>query len=139
VGIDEHGITNAYSMTFFDKLNEKFNLKIDNFFFQFLKKKRLKKLYLVEQYTTPFTPIKWLDGTLNGDQPTTWYYNNGVITNNRDNRNFMYIHFMNFKSSQWRHDGTKDTWEGIKTLYHVNKEDFNNRIRINSNGINLSE
>jgi hypothetical protein len=54
VGLDEHGVTNALTMTFFDKLNEKMNWSIDNFFTRWLKKWKTKRLYLVEQYTTPF-------------------------------------------------------------------------------------
>jgi hypothetical protein len=43
VGIDEHGITNAYTMTVFDKINEKFKLSINNFITRYVKNKRLKK------------------------------------------------------------------------------------------------
>lgn len=139
VGIDEHGITNAYSMTIFDKINEKFNLKINNVFTRFFKKQKVKKLYMVEQFTTPFLPIKWIDGSVNSEQPSTWFYDQGTITNDRDQRTFLYIHFMNFKSSQWRHDGTKAPWEGMKSIYHLNKGDFNKRIRIDTDGINVSE
>lgn len=139
VGIDEHGLTNAFTNTLFDKINDKFKLNINNFITRFFKNKKMKRLYMVEQYTTPFTPIKWIDGSVNSNQPNTWYYNNGVITNDRDNRNFIYLHFMNFKSSQWRHDRTKAPWEGLNSIYHLNKGEFNKRIRIDTNGINLRE
>ena len=107
VGVDETCFTNAYTMTIPDKFNEKFNTNFDNGFFRFLKKQRKKKMYMKEQYTTPFLPVPWIDGSLNSDQPDEWYYKNGHVTNNRDgDRKFIYIHFMNFKSSYWRHDGT---------------------------------
>ena len=135
VGIDEHGITNAYTMTFFDKINEKFKLSINNFITRYVKKKRLKKLYLIEQYTTPFLPIKWIDGTQNSEQPSKWFYHQGVVTNDRDQRNFIYIHFMNFKSSQWRHDGTKAPWEGKEKICFAAVADITGGITIDANGI----
>lgn len=136
IGIDEHGITNAYQMTIFDKFNEKFNLKINNFLTRWASKRRKKKLYMVEQFTSPFTPIPWLDGSINSQQPNEWYYKNGWITNNRDGkRNFPYIHFMNFKSSQWRHDGTKAPWEGKKRICFASPADMTKGIIINSEGI----
>jgi hypothetical protein len=48
----------------------------------------------------------------------------------------MYIHFMNFKSSQWRHDGTKAPWEGKKQICFASvKEMVNIGLKINSEGI----
>jgi len=136
VGIDEHGITNAYKMTFFDKLNEKFNWNIENFITKKLSNSRSKRLYMVEQYTTPFVPKPWLDGTLNSQQPTDWYYKDGTVTNHRDqNRQFIYIHFMNFKSSQWRHDGTKAPWEGKTSICSAQASDMSKGILINPAGI----
>lgn len=136
VGIDEHGITNAYTMTIFDKINEKFKLNISNFFTKRIKKIKIRKLYMVEQYTTPFVTIPWIDGSINSNQPKEWYYIDGKITNNRDgDRKFMYIHFMNFKSSQWRHDGTKAPWEGKKKICFASINDMKQGVLINENGI----
>jgi hypothetical protein len=139
VGIDEHGLTNAFTMTLFDKVNEKFKLNINNPITRYFKNKKLRKLYMKEQYTTPFSPIKWQDSSLNSDQPSTWFYHQGTVKNDRDEQNFIYIHFMNFKSSQWRHDGTKAPWEGKKSIYHLNKDSLNSIVRIDLNGINLNE
>jgi hypothetical protein len=136
VGIDEHGITNAYTMTVFDKINEKFKINVNNFVTRICKSRKRKKMYMVEQYTTPFTPIPWLDGTVNSEQPSTWYYDKGQVTNNRDgNKNFLYIHFMNFKTSQWRHDGTKAPWEGLSKIYHIDNKSLNQKIEISLKGI----
>lgn len=135
VGIDEHGITNAYTMTVFDKINGKFNLSINNFITRYFKNKRLKKMYMVEQYTTPFLPIKWIDGSQNSEQPSIWYYYQGEITNDRDQRNFIYIHFMNFKSSQWRHDGTKAPWEDLSQIYQIANDILSQIIVISPQGI----
>ena len=136
VGIDEHGITHAYQMTIFDKFNEKFSLRINNFFTRWASERRKKRLYMVEQFTTPFISIPWLDGSINSQQPDEWYYKDGKITNIRDGeRNFLYIHFMNFKSSQWRHDGTKAPWEGKGKICFATPEEMTKGIIINSEGI----
>lgn len=139
VGIDEHGVTNALTMTFFDKLNEKMNWSIDNFFTRWLKKRKTRKLYMVEQYTTPFIVEPWIDGSLNSEQPNEWYYRDGVITNARDgSRNFIYLHFMNFKSSTYRHDGTVAPWEGKSSICSASIEDMPEGITINEQGIHKS-
>ena len=136
IGIDEHGITNALTMTFFDKLNERMNWKIDNFFTRWLKKGKIKKFYMMEQYTTPFTVTPWLDGSINSNQPDVWFYKDGVITNSRDGeRKFMYLHFMNFKSSQWRHDSTLAPWAGKENIFTATAEDMKNGIVIDKDGI----
>lgn len=133
VGIDEHGLTNALQMTFFDKVAEKFKISSKNVVLNAIRKHKTKRHYFVEQYTTPFTPIPWIDGTLNSSQPEVWFYDKGVITNERDQgKQFMYLHLMNFKSSQWRADGTEAPWDkGF--VYLVN--DLNKKIVINSQGI----
>lgn len=134
VGVDEHGITNALCMTFWDKLSEKLNMPWIAKLFSWRRKQKMKRYYMVEQYSTPFTPIPWIDGSMNSEQPDEWFYDKGKVTNTRDKgREFMYIHFMNFKSSMWRHDGTKAPWEGKATIYSV--ENLEERVCINLNGI----
>lgn len=136
VGIDEHGITNAYTNTIFDKFNQKYKTSIENPVTNLVSKIKKSKLYLKEQYTTPFTAIPWLDGTLHSEQPDVWYYKNGIITNERDGeRSFLYLHFMNYKSSQWRHDGTKAPWEGKNKICFAKPEDLINGIKISKEGI----
>jgi hypothetical protein len=134
VGIDEHGMTNALTMTIFDKIAEKFGFSKNNVVLNWFRKLKTRKFYFVEQYTTPFTLIPWIDGTVNSDQPNEWFYNQGTITNLRDgNRKFMYLHLMNFKSSKWRHDGTKAPWEGNETIYNV--REMKRSLTIDLNGI----
>lgn len=136
IGIDEHGITNAYQQTVFDKFNEKFNKNIRNFITRFFSNIKKKNMYMVEQYTTPFLSKPWLDGSINSNQPDVWFYKDGIITNNRDgSRQFMYLHLMNFKNSQWRHDGTKAPWEGLKQICNAREEDMIKGIIIDKNGI----
>ncbi|NRA10930.1 MAG: hypothetical protein HRT57_03120 [Crocinitomicaceae bacterium] len=136
IGMDEHGLNNAYQMTVIDKFNEKFNRKIDNWLIRKIKARKIRRLYMREQYSTPFIPFPWIDGSLNSNQPDEWYYVDGAITNNRDgDRKFMYLHFMNFKSSQWRHDGTKAPWEEKKTIFTLDLNKKIGKIVINSIGI----
>lgn len=136
VGIDEHGITNALTMTFLDKVNEKYNSRLLIRLNSFLSKRRKRKLYFVEQYTTPFLPIPWTDGTLNSQQPSKWKYFNGEVTNSRDiGVSFIYVHFMNFKSQRWRHDGTPAPWESLKKICTATIKDIGSGIIISPEGI----
>lgn len=133
VGIDEHGITNALQMTLFDKIAEKFKFSKDNLILNFIRKTKTTKHYFVEQYTTPFTPIPWLDGSVNSAQPEEWYYEKGDVTNKRDKgRKFMYIHFMNFKSRTWRTDGSIAPWQ---SAFKYEVDDMNKKIKIDLKGI----
>lgn len=92
-----------------------------------------RKLYFKEQYTTPLTYIYWLDKTLHDKQPDTWFYENGVITNERDiGKIFIYIHFMNFKSGKYKKDGRKHWQSGF---YNVSENDTTSKIKINKEGI----
>ncbi len=96
----------------------------------------LPQLYMKEQYSTPFTPIPWIDGTTYADQPDTWFYQDGKITNNRDgNRTFLYLHFMNFKSSKYRHDGSSAPW--IKSAHLLLPAGYHAQmgVRIDLDGI----
>lgn len=136
VGIDEHGLTNAYLMTVADRLNEKFGIHIDNALTQMLSRRRRARLHLQEQYTTPFLPRPWLDGSLDSAQPDTWYYRDGRITNDRDGeRQFIYLHFMNFKSAQWRHDGTPAPWVSAEHVCRATPQDMAAGIVIDPTGI----
>ena len=92
---------------------------------------------MVEQYTTPFTSIPWIDASVNSHQPDEWFYKDGDITNSRDGqRKFIYLHFMNFKSSTYRHDGTKAPWEGLQSICFVSVVDMKKGIKIDNLGIN---
>jgi hypothetical protein len=94
------------------------------------------RMYLVEQYTTPFTTLPWLDGSLNSAHPSTWFYKDGRISNDRDgDRKFMYLHLMNFKSSKYRHDGTQAPWEGKVRICFADVGDMKKGLKIDPTGI----
>lgn len=136
VGLDEHGITNAYLQTVFDKTSEKLGWRLDNPATRVWAARRRRRMYLVEQYTTPFLPKPWLDGSRDSEQPDEWFYRDGRITNSRDgDREFIYLHLMNFKSSRWRHDGTRAPWEGMERICRATARDMANGIVIDKLGI----
>lgn len=135
LGMDEFGLAHAYLMTTFDRVNEKFGWKIDNPVTQFVSRRRRRRMYLVEQYTTPFVSTPWLDGSRHSAQPAEWFYRDGEITNSRDSRAFIYLHMMNFKSSRYRHDGTPAPWEDLPAICRAVPSDMVTGIRISPSGI----
>jgi len=57
----------------------------------------------IEAFSTPYARIPWIDGTY--DFPTIWYWDNGKLTNNKDNaREFPYFHFIVWKKELWRNN-----------------------------------
>ena len=136
VGIDEHGLGNALTMTVFDRINEKLRIRLDTPVSRWASRRRTRRLYMREQYTTPFLPRPWLDGSLNSAQPSRWYWKDGNVTNARDgDRRFIYLHLMNFKSSRWRHDGTKAPWEGRSNFCQATVADMESGLVIDEVGI----
>lgn len=129
LGIDEGPLLKLYQMA-----NRRFtSSKIP--IWKHIKSKRAANLYLKEQYTTPFIPKPWTDGSLNSGQPSEWVYRDGLITNDRDiGRNFIYLHFMNFKSSAFRADNTPAPWEGKKICF-AKAEHMKRGVSIGSSGI----
>lgn len=96
----------------------------------FFKKKRL---LFEEFYTTPFTPVPWIDGSIYNKQPSIWHYKDGRVNNTKDKElNFLYLHFMNFKDSKFRIDKVQ-LWQN--GFYNINIDDFEKGVIINEFGI----
>lgn len=79
-----------------------------------------RRVHFKEQYSTILSPISWCDGKL--EHPIHWYWKDGHLTNDRDDREFMYLHFMNWKSGRWlpknlRSEGA--AWLKLDTLMYV--------------------
>jgi hypothetical protein len=75
--------------------------------------------YFKEQYSTILAPVPWHDGSL--DHPQEWHWQRGRLSNSRDGeREFLYLHFMNWKSSRYlrKYRGEDAAWETLDRLVH---------------------
>ncbi|MCX4026104.1 hypothetical protein H0A36_11260 [Endozoicomonas sp. SM1973] len=94
-----------------------------------------KNCYFKEQYSTILTDKPWIDGTL--DHPEVWFWKNGKLTNNKDaDREFLYLHFMNWKSSMWLPEkhGNKAAWEDLSSINNVPLSQIKNGWSISPQG-----
>ncbi|WP_417510926.1 DUF6625 family protein [Methylophaga sp.] len=93
-----------------------------------------RKVYFREQYTTILSSITWLDGTK--IHPQEWYWYKGKLLNNRNEREFMYLHFMNWKSNRWlpkQYRNKPPAWSKLPKLVNVNWQ------AVNEDGFQISE
>jgi hypothetical protein len=75
--------------------------------------------YFREQYSTIMAPVPWHDGSF--DHPQKWRWQRGRLTNSQDGeREFLYLHFMNWKSSRYlrKYRGEDAAWEALDRLVH---------------------
>lgn len=99
-----------------------------------------RKLYLQEQFTTPFVPMRWRDGTFN--HPTAWFWKDGRVTDKLEGGNeYIYFHFMNFKNERYmdRAYGDRAFWSDLNTLIHTRPEDIARGFRIDRYGFHPLE
>lgn len=83
-----------------------------------------RRVLFREQYSTILAPITWLDGSM--EHPQQWFWRDGHLTNNQDNREFMYLHFMNWKSNRWLPKNLRNApaaWSSLDKLVHVDIDD----------------
>jgi hypothetical protein len=84
-------------------------------------------VFYEEQHSTIFSNIPWLDGTTGMDQPDVWFWCDGELKNSRDgDRQFMYLHFMNWKSPKHLPKALRDqpaAWQNLDALVHVDHRD----------------
>jgi len=91
-----------------------------------------------EQYSTILSPLPWIDGS--AQHPEEWLWKDGHLTNTRDgDREFMYLHFMNWKSARWlpkelRRSGGRAAWEDNEKVSYVGHRDVPNGFRISRQG-----
>jgi hypothetical protein len=82
-----------------------------------------RRAHFTEQYTTILTPTPWHDGR--PDHPDVWTWRDGRLTNARDGeREFIYLHFMNFISARWTRAGEVAAWRGRSPLVHFDPTGF---------------
>jgi hypothetical protein len=86
-----------------------------------------------ERYTTPLTHYPWLDGTYNF--PNRWYWYKGKLTTEFGGE-FMYLHFMNWKSSKHLSSryGKQAAWESLKQLIDPTLKDLSQGWCVSSSG-----
>lgn len=60
------------------------------------------KCSFVERHSTPHCRIPWVDGSRYF--PSEWYWDQGRLTNNASDRQFMYLHFLYWKQNFWKRD-----------------------------------
>ncbi len=73
--------------------------------------------YFKEQYSTILAPMPWCDGKQ--QHPEQWYWRQGHLSNNQNGQQeFMYLHFMNWKSNTWlpKQQGGVAAWQNLTTL-----------------------
>jgi hypothetical protein len=93
---------------------------------------RAKSLFF-ESYNTPFVKdMPWKDGTYN--YPTEWYWNRGRLTNNIDQCEFLYFHFMVWKGGRWERKWGGGQFEKVEKLIHVAADHIGLSWKINEHG-----
>ena len=58
-----------------------------------------------DAWSNPGWKHGWIDGSQN--YPTEWYWEDGKLTNNLDEREFAYLHFIEWKLNEWRKESIK--------------------------------
>jgi hypothetical protein len=98
--------------------------------------------YFRQQWHTPFIPARWHDGRR--QHPEVWYWRNGRLTNEQDgDREFLYLHLMNFKGKRWVDEelyGSAPTWERLSQVIHFDCSTLRDHtVRIDRQGIHREE
>ncbi|MDE1461926.1 DUF6625 family protein [Spartinivicinus poritis] len=94
-----------------------------------------KNCYFKEQYSTILSDSPWINGS--SEHPELWFWKKGKLTNNKDtDREFLYLHFMNWKSSKWLPEryGNKAAWEKLNSINNVPFSQINNGWSISPQG-----
>ena len=90
--------------------------------------------HFVESYNTPLSRSQpWCDGTY--WFPAEWYWEDGVLTNNRDRRDFLYLHFMHWKGGHWAGQFGNAQWERLSRVVHFDDSRLRGGFRVNEKGI----
>jgi len=89
-----------------------------------------------EQYSTILSPTPWHNGSM--EHPQEWFWQDGKLTNGSDgDREFMYLHFMNWKSSMWLPKKLRDkpaAWMKLDTVIHMDYRDAAQGFQISPRG-----
>jgi hypothetical protein len=81
--------------------------------------------------------MPWHDGMT--DHPEVWFWNNGVVTNNRNNgRQYLYLHLMNFQSMRWANPNCRKChtpWKDNADVLFTSTGEESDGVRIDWMGI----
>jgi len=92
------------------------------------------RVYAEYSFSTPLSPINpWTDGTFNF--PAEWYWKEGSLTNDIDgNREFLYLHFMQWKGGWWPRRCGNAQWEKLGKLVNLEPGEAKRGFQINERG-----
>lgn len=92
------------------------------------------RIYMKEQYTTPLVPSLWRNTEVKHSD--LWFWKDGKITNDTNNREFIYLHFMNFKNARYMDVsyGVHAPWDKLSLIVNVEKDKIKNGFSIGLNG-----
>jgi hypothetical protein len=89
-----------------------------------------------ESHSTILAPRPWHNGRM--EHPQVWYWKDGRLTNEQDgDREFLYLHFMNWKSNRYLfplEDDTPSAWMKLDTIVHMDQSDLSRGFRITAQG-----
>ena len=82
-----------------------------------------RRLYFHEQYSTILSCARpWHDGSQ--DSPDEWIWRDGHLFNSVDGeREFLYLHFMNWKGDRWQAGAGPAAWSTQETILHMDWHD----------------
>ncbi len=89
-----------------------------------------------ETHASILAPRPWHDG--NREHPQVWYWRDGKLTNARDGeRQFLYLHFMNFKSNRYLpepYNSEPSAWMKLDSIIGMEQSDLSRGFQISPQG-----
>ncbi len=89
-----------------------------------------------ETHASILAPRPWHDGSR--DHPQVWYWRDGKLTNARDGeRQFLYLHFMNFKSNRYLpepYNHEPSAWMKLDSIIGMEQSDLSRGFQISPQG-----
>ena len=119
----------AFDEKSFSKLFIRFKnlpIKLRNIFCKLLLQ-NAKKAYIKEMYSTPGLRYNWIDGSRNF--PTEWYWQDGKLTNNASDQEFLYFHFLDWKK----------TWAKNENVNYIEAISDGSMLVISKNGFSITQ
>lgn len=136
INFDEVGLAGVLSTPLVERLAGKCSIRLAPRFADFLRRRKRRRLYIREQYVTPLCSKLWIDGSVGIGHPSTWFYKDGTITNERDgDRSFLYLHFMALEKGARPASPLGKGWQKNGDYYLAQPKDMTTGIVIDTVGI----